>query len=46
MGEFHEQGISIEEIKDILVKAPLSPHTISAIKSAYALGYTFFSFFL
>ncbi|KAJ3686447.1 hypothetical protein LUZ61_015611 [Rhynchospora tenuis] len=38
MGEFHEQGISIEEVKAILNKAPLSLHIISAIKSAYALG--------
>ncbi|XP_078177043.1 inorganic pyrophosphatase 1-like [Carex rostrata] len=38
MGEFHEQGKSIEAIKEILIKAPLSPHTISAIKSAYSLG--------
>ncbi|KAJ3691953.1 hypothetical protein LUZ60_012303 [Juncus effusus] len=38
MEEFHSQGKSIEEIKEILKRAPLYPNTICAIKSAYALG--------
>nr|XP_010915327.1 inorganic pyrophosphatase 1 [Elaeis guineensis] len=38
MGELHSQGKTIEEISNSLKKAPLSPHTIAAIKSAHSLG--------
>lgn len=38
MTELHSQGKSIEEVTESLKRAPLSPHTIAAIKSAYALG--------
>lgn len=38
MGELHSQGKSIEEIKECLRTAPLSPHVVTAIESAYALG--------
>jgi len=39
MGELHLQGKSMEEISNSLKNAPLYENTISAIKSAYALGY-------
>lgn len=38
MGELHSQGKTIEEIKERLRTAPLSPHIVTAIESAYALG--------
>ncbi|GJN19378.1 hypothetical protein PR202_gb06651 [Eleusine coracana subsp. coracana] len=38
MGELHSQGKTIEDIKATLRTAPLSPHVVAAIKSAYALG--------
>ncbi|CAL9768224.1 unnamed protein product [Musa acuminata subsp. burmannicoides] len=38
MGEFHSQGRTIEEIVEILRRAPLPANTIAAIKSAYDLG--------
>lgn len=41
MKELHLQGRTIEEIADCLKRAPLDPHVITAIKSAYDLGYAF-----
>ncbi|EHA8590022.1 inorganic pyrophosphatase 2-like [Cocos nucifera] len=38
MKELHLQGKTIEEIADCLKRAPLDPHVITAIKSAYDLG--------
>ncbi|TVU33127.1 hypothetical protein EJB05_24912 [Eragrostis curvula] len=38
MGELHSQGKTIEDVKATLRTAPLSPHVVAAIKSAYALG--------
>ncbi|KAJ0964607.1 hypothetical protein J5N97_025745 [Dioscorea zingiberensis] len=38
MEELHSQGWSVEDMAEVLRKAPLHPNTISAIKSAYALG--------
>ncbi|XP_008779500.3 inorganic pyrophosphatase 2-like [Phoenix dactylifera] len=38
MKELHSQGKTVEEIADCLKKAPLDPHVIAAIKSAYAHG--------
>lgn len=38
MGELHLQGKSMEEISNSLKNTPLYENTISAIKSAYALG--------
>ncbi|KAJ0964638.1 hypothetical protein J5N97_025776 [Dioscorea zingiberensis] len=37
MEELHSQGWSVEDMAEVLRKAPLHPNTISAIKSAYAL---------
>ncbi|KAJ4796843.1 Pyridoxal phosphate phosphatase-related protein [Rhynchospora pubera] len=39
MEELHAQGRSLDEVERSLKTIPLSPHTISAIKSAHALGY-------
>lgn len=38
MRELHSKGRTIEDVKESLRKAPLPANTISAIKSAYALG--------
>ncbi|KAM0933583.1 putative inorganic diphosphatase [Dioscorea sansibarensis] len=38
MEELHRQGWSVEDIAKVLRTAPLHPSTISAIKTAYALG--------
>lgn len=38
MTEIHTQGISVQQIADILKTAPLDPHIATAIKSAYSLG--------
>ncbi|XP_043721660.1 inorganic pyrophosphatase 1-like [Telopea speciosissima] len=38
MRELHSQGITIEQIEDVLKRAPLHPRIITAIKSAHALG--------
>lgn len=45
MMELHSQGITIEEIEDVLKRIPLHPRVIPAIKAAHALGYTISSFF-
>ncbi|XP_072954426.1 inorganic pyrophosphatase 2-like [Typha angustifolia] len=38
MEELHSKGWSIEDIANCLKRAPLDPHVVSAIRSAYALG--------
>ncbi|XP_066325308.1 inorganic pyrophosphatase 2-like [Miscanthus floridulus] len=38
MGELHSEGKTAEDIRDSLRTAPLSPHVVAAIKTAYALG--------
>ncbi|ERN15480.1 hypothetical protein AMTR_s00036p00240870 [Amborella trichopoda] len=38
MGELHSRGKTIEEIAEILKRAPFDPRVISAIKAAHALG--------
>ncbi|OVA08468.1 Phosphatase PHOSPHO-type [Macleaya cordata] len=38
MKELHSQGRTIDEIANVLKRAPLHPNIISAIKSAHALG--------
>ncbi|KAK1312058.1 Inorganic pyrophosphatase 2 [Acorus calamus] len=38
MSELHSQGKTIQDISDCLKTVPLHPETISAIKTAYALG--------
>ncbi|KAG9456557.1 hypothetical protein H6P81_001065 [Aristolochia fimbriata] len=38
MGEIHSQGKTVDEIAECLKAAPLQPHIVKAIKSAYALG--------
>ncbi|KAF9614026.1 hypothetical protein IFM89_014826 [Coptis chinensis] len=38
MKELHSQGITVEDIAEVLKRAPLHPKTIFAIKSAHALG--------
>nr|CAD1833952.1 unnamed protein product [Ananas comosus var. bracteatus] len=38
MRELHSQGKSIEDIAECLKKAPLDPHVIDGIRSAYAMG--------
>lgn len=38
MKQLHLEGKTIEDIAQVLKRAPLDPHVISAIKSAYALG--------
>lgn len=39
MEELHAMGKSIDDIADVLKRAPLDPHVSAGIKSAYALGY-------
>lgn len=39
MGELHAEGKTAEDIRGTLRAAPLSPHVVAAIKTAYALGY-------
>ena len=39
MGELHSEGKTAEDIRGSLTTAPLSPHAVAAIKTAYALGY-------
>ncbi|KAL6585108.1 Inorganic pyrophosphatase 1 [Orobanche minor] len=38
MRELHAQGKSIEEIKEVLRRAPIHPRIVPAIKKAHALG--------
>ncbi|KAJ6815865.1 inorganic pyrophosphatase 1-like [Iris pallida] len=38
MKELHSRGKTIEDIKEVLKRAPLDPHVISTIKQLYALG--------
>ncbi|XP_056167109.1 inorganic pyrophosphatase 2-like isoform X2 [Syzygium oleosum] len=38
MGELHASGITIEEIEDVLNRAPIHPRIVPAIKSIHALG--------
>jgi pyridoxal phosphate phosphatase PHOSPHO2 len=38
MGELHAEGKMAEDIRGTLRAAPLSPHVVAAIKTAYALG--------
>lgn len=38
MKELHDQGKTIEEIKQVLRRIPIHPRVIPAIKSAHALG--------
>ncbi|KAL3632994.1 hypothetical protein CASFOL_025978 [Castilleja foliolosa] len=38
MSELYEQGKSIDEIKEILRRAPIHPRIVPTIKTAYALG--------
>ncbi|CAN8312407.1 unnamed protein product [Cochlearia groenlandica] len=38
MKEIHDNGKSIEEIKQVLKRVPIHPRVISSIKSAHALG--------
>ncbi|XP_066379613.1 inorganic pyrophosphatase 2-like [Miscanthus floridulus] len=38
MGELHSEGKTAEDIRGSLTTAPLSPHAVAAIKTAYALG--------
>lgn len=38
MKELHSNGKTIEDIANVLKRAPLHPNIISAIKSAHALG--------
>ncbi|GFP86130.1 inorganic pyrophosphatase 2 [Phtheirospermum japonicum] len=38
MRELHAQGKSIEEIKEVLRRAPIHPSIVPAVKTAYALG--------
>ncbi|KAK6148704.1 hypothetical protein DH2020_016229 [Rehmannia glutinosa] len=38
MKELHAQGKTIEEIKDVLRRAPIHPRIVPAIKKAHALG--------
>ena len=46
MEELHRQGWSVEDIAKVLRTAPLHPSTISAIKTAYALGYVCMFFYI
>lgn len=41
--EIHSQGKTVEDIAECLKHVPLHPQTISAIKSAHALGYVYLS---
>lgn len=38
MGELHARGITIEQIADVLKRAPIHPRIVPAIKSIHALG--------
>ncbi|WOL14603.1 hypothetical protein Cni_G23383 [Canna indica] len=38
MEELHSQGRSVEDIAECLRAAPLDPHVVNAVKTAYALG--------
>lgn len=46
MSELQAGGRSIEDIAACLRTAPLDPHVVEAIKTAYALGYAVLSFSL
>lgn len=39
MGEIHSNGISMEDIEQVLQHVPIHPRTVLAIKTAHALGY-------
>lgn len=39
MEELHAQGKTIEDIVEVLKRAPIHPSIISAIKAAHDLGY-------
>lgn len=39
MNEVHEQGITIDDIVEVLKRTPFHPRIVPAIKSAHALGY-------
>ncbi|KAK4719163.1 hypothetical protein R3W88_017501 [Solanum pinnatisectum] len=38
MKELHTQGITIQDIEEVLKRVPIHPRIVPAIKSAYALG--------
>ncbi|XP_043703335.1 inorganic pyrophosphatase 2-like isoform X2 [Telopea speciosissima] len=38
MQELHSQGITIQQIEEVLKRAPIHPRVIAAIKSAHSLG--------
>ena len=38
MKDIHDQGKTIEEIKEVLKTIPIHPRVVPAIKSAHALG--------
>lgn len=38
MGELHSQGVTIEEISEVLKHVPIHPRVVPAIKTAHALG--------
>ena len=46
MKELHAQGKTINDIAEVLKRAPIHPRIVPAIKSAHALGYSFFSMLL
>lgn len=41
MGELHSRGKTIDDIAEVLKRAPIHPRVISAIRAAHALGYNF-----
>lgn len=45
MEELHSKGTTLQDIANCLIKLPLSPKIINAIKSAYASGYTYTLFY-
>lgn len=45
MKELHEQGKTIEDIEQVLKRAPVIPRVVPAIKAAHALGYVSMSIF-
>ncbi|GMQ08408.1 hypothetical protein CsSME_00052145 [Camellia sinensis var. sinensis] len=45
MMELHSQGKTIDDVAEVLKRAPIHPRIVPAIKAAHALGYTNFLFF-
>lgn len=45
MMELHSQGVTMEQIEEVLKRIPIHPRIVPAIKAAHALGYALLIWF-